>query len=224
RLLKRATAFGHYDHNFVGVIEDLNDYSGNGHGDAALRQRYWRIRAAQVVHATGAIERPLVFANNDRPGVMIASAVSTYVNRYGVAPGKSAVVFTNNDSAYQTALDLHAAGIEVKAVVDVRKQPSGALAEAVREAGIKIHDGHVVTNVRGTKRVQTVWVQPVSGDQLAGEHHQIHCDLVANSGGWSPVVHLHCHAGHLPVWDDATASFLPPPAVAGQRSAGSVTG
>src|SRR5699024_3158676 len=107
RLLTRATAFGHYDHNFVGVLEDCSDYLGKAGADDGLRHRYWRIRAVQVVHATGSLERPLVFANNDRPGVMIASAVSTYVNRYGVAPGRRAVVFTNNDSAYQTALDLH---------------------------------------------------------------------------------------------------------------------
>jgi sarcosine oxidase subunit alpha len=224
RLLNRATAFGHYDHNFVGVLEDRGDYAGNAQDDTALRHRYWRIRAARVVHATGAQERPLVFANNDRPGVMIASAVSTYVNRYGVVPGNSAVVFTNNDSAYRTALDLHGAKVEVKAVVDVRNQPSGDLAEAVREANIPIYDGHVISNVRGAKKIQSVAVQKLSGDELTGDPHQITCDFVASSGGWSPVVHLHCHAGRKPVWDDESASFLPPPEMANQASAGSVTG
>lgn len=224
RVMKRATAFGHYDHNFVGVVEDCNDYAGGASNSNALRHRYWRIRAAQVVHATGSLERPLVFANNDRPGVMMASAVSTYVNRYGVAPGRRAVVFTNNDSAYQTALDLHAAGIEVAAVVDVRSKPRGELAQRVRKTGVPIYGGHVVANVRGTRRVRRVELQRLSGEQLTGDRMLIDCDLVANSGGWSPVVHLHCHAGALPVWDDATASFLPPAAAHDQRSAGSVTG
>ncbi|AWN15121.1 sarcosine oxidase subunit alpha family protein [Salinisphaera sp. LB1] len=224
RVLKRATAFGHYDHNFVGIVEDCGDYADSANDDNALRHRYWRVRAAQVVHATGALERPLVFANNDRPGVMMASAVSTYINRYGVAPGKRAVVFTNNDSAYQTALDLHAAKIEVAAVVDVRAKPRGELAQRVRAAGVPIYGGHVVANVRGTRRVKRAEVQRLSGEQLTGDRVLIDCDLVANSGGWSPSVHLHCHTGALPVWSDETASFLPPASTEDRRSAGAVTG
>lgn len=224
RVLNRATAFGQYDHNFVGVVEDCSDYAGGSSDDNALRHRYWRVRAAQIVHATGSLERPLVFANNDRPGIMMASAVSTYVNRYGVAPGKRAVVFTNNDSAYQTALDLHAADIEVAAVIDVRAKPSGELANRVRKTGVPIYGGYVVANVRGARRVKRVEVQRLSGEQLTGDRVLIDCDLVANSGGWSPVVHLHCHTGALPIWDDKTASFLPPTSTQDQRSAGAVTG
>ena len=106
RLLPRSTAFGYYDHNFVTVLERVTDHLGLVEG-LTPRQRIWRIRAGRVVLATGSIERPLVFPNNDRPGVMLASAVSTYVNRYGVAPGSRAVVFTNNDSAYRTASTWH---------------------------------------------------------------------------------------------------------------------
>src|SRR5699024_440158 len=153
----------------VGVLEDCSDYLGKAGADDGLRHRYWRIRAGRVVHATGSLERPLVFANNDRPGVMIASAVSTYVNRYGVAPGKRAVVFTNNDSAYRTALDVHEAGIEVAAVVDVRIKPHGDLADQVREAGIEVLGGHVVADVRGGRRVSRVEVHRLSGEQLGGD-------------------------------------------------------
>ena len=223
RIMTRATAFGHYDDNFVGVLQDRSDYRGDA-SDAPVRHRFWRVRAKQVVHATGALERPLVFANNDRPGVMMASAVSTYVNRYGVAPGRRTVVFTNNDSAYQAALDLHAAGVEVAAVVDVRAKPNGALARAVREQGITIYGGYAVADVVGRRRVKRVEVQRLSGEQLTGDRRLIDCDLVAVSGGWSPVVHLHCHTGALPVWDETAATFLPPADTDDRRSAGAVAG
>ena len=134
RLLPRSTAFGYYDHNFVTVLERVTDHLGPVDG-LAPRQRIWRIRAGRVVLATGSIERPLVFPNNDRPGVMLASAVSTYVNRYGVAPGSRAVLFTNNDSAYRTALDLASSDVEVSAVVDLRPDPSPAVVAEVFSQG-----------------------------------------------------------------------------------------
>src|SRR6185369_14781952 len=120
------------------------------------RERIWRVRAREVVLATGAIERPLVFANNDRPGVMLASAVSAFVNRYGVQPGTRAVVFTNNDSAYRTALRLVSAGIQVAAIVDARPDPRGQLPERARKAGIEVLGSSVVVDVRGTWRVSAV--------------------------------------------------------------------
>ena len=165
RLLSRSTAFGYYDHNFVAVLERLTDHLGptNGH---APRQRIWRIRAKQVVLATGAIERPLVFRNNDRPGVMLASAVSTYINRYGVAPGRRVVVFTNNDSAYRTVLDLVGAGIGVQAVVDVRPETSGDLPGIVNNMRIEVLAGHVLTDVRGGKGVKAVEVRRLDGGSV----------------------------------------------------------
>ena len=113
-LLTRATAFGHYDCNFVGILVREADHLGEKLSEGTIRQRVWRVRAGRVVHAQGAFERALVFGNNDRPGIMTASAVSTYTNRFAVKLGEAAVVFTNNDGAYQAALDLHAAGVEVK--------------------------------------------------------------------------------------------------------------
>ncbi|SVE56557.1 uncharacterized protein METZ01_LOCUS509411, partial [marine metagenome] len=112
-LLNRSTVFGYHDHNFLTIVQECEDH---------VRQREWRVRAKQVVLAQGAFERPLVFCNNDRPGIMQASAVSTYINRYALCPGSRAVVFTNNDSAYQTAIDLQRAGATVAAVVDSRCQ------------------------------------------------------------------------------------------------------
>src|SRR5699024_646735 len=110
---------------------------------------------------------------------MIASAVSTYINRFGVAPGRRAVVFTNNDSAYQTALDLHGAGIDVAAVVDIRGNTQGVLADQAKKAGIKIYHGHVISNVQGSRRVKRVEVHRLSGQELTGNRILIDCDLVA---------------------------------------------
>ena len=116
RLLNRTTATGYYDYNYITALEKVTDHLGPGNGGDAPRQRFWKIRAKQVVIAAGSIERPLVFADNDRPGVMLANAVGTYVNRYGVLPGNDIVVFTNNDSAYQVALDAAGAGATVTTV------------------------------------------------------------------------------------------------------------
>lgn len=227
RVLTRTTAFGNYDHNFLGLMEDKADYRG-GPTAGEVRHRIWRVRAGQVVLATGAMERPLVFGNNDRPGVMTASAVGTYLHRYGVVPGWRAVVFTNNDSAYRVALDLKAAGVDVPAIVDVRRNPNGALAEAARRAGIPIQDGCTIIKTHGSRHVKSVRIGRLAEDgqsgELAGEQWTLACDLVISSGGWSPVVHLHCHIGSRPRWDDAAACFLPGPDNPGQRSAGAVTG
>ena len=136
-LLPRSTVFGYYDHNFLTIAERRADHIA-GSGVPGPRQRLWRVRARQVVLAQGAFERPLAFCNNDRPGVMLASAVSTYIRRYAVCPGRRAVVFTNNDSAYQAALDLAGAGASVM-LVDSRAGGAGAAGEQVRAAGQRVH-------------------------------------------------------------------------------------
>jgi sarcosine oxidase subunit alpha len=135
QLLPRSTVFGYYDHNFLTILERRTDHLGltSAH---EVRQRMHKVRAARVVLATGAFERPLVFAHNDIPGVMLASSVSTYVNRYGVAPGNKLVLFTTNDNAYQTALDWHQTGREVVAVIDSRSNPRGDIVAAVKAQGI----------------------------------------------------------------------------------------
>ena len=139
--MPRTTAFGYYDHNFVCALERRTDHLG----PVALtgtRQRLHRIRAHQVILATGAIERPLVFGNNDLPGIMLANSVSTYINRYAVVPGQRCVVMATNDSGYQTALDIQAAGRTVVAVVDSRHAPDGRLVQAAKAAGIQLMVGH----------------------------------------------------------------------------------
>lgn len=222
-VLPRTTAFGYQDHDLVTLIERRADHLPVAQAPV-FRERLWRVRARQVVLATGAHERPLVFANNDRPGVMLASAVSTYVRRYAALPGRNAVVFTNNDAGYDAALALKGAGAAVQ-VVDARATPSGTLSERARSAGIVIHAGHVVTEARGGKRVNGVIVQAIdAGTGLTGASRQLACDLVALSGGFSPVIHLHCQAGSKAVWDDALAAFLPGKSAQSERSAGACRG
>ena len=225
-LLPRTTAFGHYHHGFVSLLERVTDHLGPTSPDERPRQRQWRVRARQVVLATGAIERPLVFSNNDRPGIMPASAVSTYINRYSVTPGTRAVVFTNNDSAYQTALDLADHGVEVAALIDVRPEIEGVLADRVRKEEIDVLPGMAVVDTTGGQRVSGVRVMRLNtrGDSVYGEGRTIECDLVATSGGWNPVIHLHSHPGGGMCYDHDIASFVPDQPVANTLNAGACSG
>lgn len=222
-LLPRTTAFGYQDHDLATLIERRADHLPAGQAPV-FRERLWKVRAKQVVLATGAHERPIVFANNDLPGVMLASAVSTYVRRYAVLPGSKAVVFTNNDAGYDAALALQSAGAAVQ-VVDARAAPRGSLGQRARSAGIEILAGHVITEARGGKRISGVAVHGIdSQDRLTGAARTLACDLVALSGGFSPVIHLHCQAGSKAVWDDARAAFLPGKPAQSERSAGACRG
>ena len=208
-ILRRTTAFGYYDHNFVGMIEQRQ--TNVSHGGSTSRQRLWRVHAKQVVLATGAIEQPMIFADNDRPGVMLAGAVRTYLNRYGVQPGKRVCVFTNNDDAYRTALDLFDAGVNVPAIIDVRPDPSGELATEAIQRNIEILDDHAVTAVQGSKAVTAIEVMALNktGDGVTGTARTISCDVICSSGGWNPAIHLHSHSGGKAVFDEERGIFVP---------------
>ncbi len=222
-LLTRTTAFGYQDHNLLTLVERRGDHVPAAQAPV-FRERLWRVRAKQVVIATGAHERPLVFGNNDLPGIMLAAAVSTYVRRYAVLPGRQAVVFTNNDAGYDAALALKAAGASVQ-VVDARLQPSGSLTQQAKAQGITVLAGHVVTEARGNKRVSAVLVQALDGqERLNGSVREISCDLVAISGGVSPVIHLQCQAGSKAQWSDEQAAFLPGTPAQSELSAGACAG
>ena len=225
RLLPRTTVTGYYDHNFLVAAERLNDHLPTGERQGP-RQRVWKIRAKRVVLATGAIERPLVFAENDRPGVMLADAVKTYVNRYGARPGNRAVIFTNNDSAYRAAIDAADGGIHVAAIVDVREKPEGALVREARDHGIEIIPGSAITRVRGGKQVADVEVSGLSEDResVNGQRRSIDCDLVMMSGGWNPTVHLASQSGAKMQWDEALHSFVPGLLKQAQHNVGALAG
>ncbi|MCH1522019.1 MAG: 2Fe-2S iron-sulfur cluster-binding protein, partial [Arenicellales bacterium] len=201
-ILNRSTVTGYYDHNFLVVNERRTDHIGPGQASSkTTRERLWRIRAKQVVIATGAIERPLVFDGNDAPGVMLASAVSTYIRRYAVAPGRSGAVFTNNDSGYQAALDMVSAGMEVRAVVDIRENPGASVLAAVSAYDIPVYRGCVVPSVQsgfqGLKRIELAKLSP-GGEDILSHKGLINCQVLAMSGGWSPAVHLHSQSGGRP--------------------------
>ncbi|MDB9999945.1 sarcosine oxidase subunit alpha [Porticoccaceae bacterium] len=225
QLLPKSTVFGYYDHNFLTILERRTDHLGltAAHG---VRQRMHRVRAAQVVLATGAFERPLVFSHNDIPGVMLASSVSTYVNRYGVAPGNKLVLFTTNDNAYQTALDWHETGRDVVAVIDTRSNPSGDIVAAAKAKGISVIAGHGLIEAQGNQRVKRALIAPINalGTEVTGPVRRLDCDLIACSGGWSPAIHLSSHTGAKPVWDESIVGFRPGESKQQERSAGACRG
>jgi sarcosine oxidase subunit alpha len=191
RLLTDAVVFGRYDGDCLMAAE-------RAHG------RLWHIRARRVVLATGAIERPLVFPGNDRPGIMLAGAVETYVNRYAVAPGRRAVLFTNNGDAYHAAAALRGAGVAVAAIVDPRPPGSEEAGRALT-GDSPVYSGHAVVGTSGRSGLRRVTVRPVAG----GGDIDIDCDLLAVSGGWNPAVHLFAHAGGRLRYNEALAAFVP---------------
>ncbi|WP_188196931.1 sarcosine oxidase subunit alpha family protein [Nonomuraea sp. SYSU D8015] len=204
RVLRRTTVFGYYDDNYLVAVERRTNHLGAAAPAHVARERVWRIRARQVVLATGAHERPIAFAGNDLPGVMLAGAARTYVHRYGVLPGRRAVVFTANDSAYAAALDLAEAGVEVAAIVDVRTAPGERWAARARERGIELLAGHVVTAARGDGQLSSVLVG-ATGDG----GRSIDADLLLVSGGWNPVVHLFSQSGGTLRYDEALGTLVP---------------
>ena len=225
RVLDRTTAYAYFDHNYFGLFERVTDHLTDK-PDELPRQRLWKVRAKQVVLATGAIERPLVFRDNDRPGIMLAGACQTYINRYAVKPGAKAVVFTNNDGAYGAALDMAAAGIEIAAIVDLRAEADGPMTERAEAAGLPILSDHAIVSTEGEKRVRRVRVAPLSGegDRIFGAGEAIDCDLVAVSGGWNPTVHLLSQSKGKIGWNAELGCFVPEESVQAERSAGACNG
>src|SRR6478735_5917385 len=225
-VLNRTSAFGSYDSNYVIAAQNRTDHLLTPAAPGVSRQRIWHIRAAQVILAPGAHERPLVFENNDRPGIMLASAVRTYLNRYAVAAGSRVVISTTNDSAYTLAADLRAAGIKLAAVVDARPALTPVAAAAV-EAGTRVLIGSAVANTAADAdgRLNGVTVRSINDDgELTSGIEEIAADLLAVSGGWSPVVHLHSQRQGKLRWDDELAAFVPSTVVPNQQTIGSGRG
>ncbi len=222
-LLPRTTAFGHYDGNLVGLIERVTDALPQSPAHVP-RQRLWKVRAAAIVFATGAHERAIAYANNDLPGTLLAGAALSYVRRYGVRPGRRAVVFANNDSAYATALALHGAGVGVAAIVDARPESglTGALPAEARAAGLPILAGSAIVGAHGKLHVTAVDVAPLAPG--AGGSRRIDCDLVCVSGGWNPAVHLFSHARGKLRYDDTLATFVPDASPLPVQPAGAANG
>lgn len=222
RLLSRTQAFGYFAQNFVGLAERCTDHLA--HPDPhAPRERLWQVRAKTVILATGAIERPLVFPGNDRPGIMLANAAQTYVARYGVKPGSRAIVATATDTAYEAALMLKAAGVDVAAIADVRDAPIGPAITAARAAGLRVLTGTTILGTHGRLRVASATLGRVEHGRALHDE-TLTCDLIAMSGGWTPSVHLFSQSRGKVVWDDTALAFLPGKAAQNMRSAGACHG
>tara|TARA_B110000858_G_scaffold43463_1_gene49774 strand:- start:906 stop:3920 length:3015 start_codon:yes stop_codon:yes gene_type:complete len=202
----RTQGSGVYDHGYALGYERISDHTP---GDSRPRHRLWRIRCKQIIVATGAIERPLSFAGNDIPGVMLAAAVRDYVVNYGVSPGDRTVIVTNNDDAYRTAIVLKDAGLDIPLIIDARPKGGGILMDQAIAAGIRVETGRGISKVKGGKRVTGVSICSQAGE--GAELEEISCDVVAMSGGWSPVVHLWSHCGGKLFWDSSKAMFCPDP-------------
>ncbi len=202
----RLMGAGVYDHGYALGYERITDHTPD---TDAPRHRLWRIRAKQIITATGAIERPLSFAGNDIPGVMLAASVRDYLVNWGVAIGQRTVIVTNNDDAYRTAITLHNAGLKIPAIIDARSKADGELPNAARALGIRVEEGRAIAKVKGGKRVLGVAICLQDGD--GGAREDIVCDCVAMSGGWSPVVHLWSHCGGKLNWIKDHAHFAPDP-------------
>jgi sarcosine oxidase subunit alpha len=221
--LQRTTAFGLYDDALVLALQRRTDHLGADAPTNAARQRVWRIRAKHIVVATGAHERPVVFGNNDRPGIMLAHAARTYLHRYGVRVGEQAVVFTTNDSAYPVAVDLADAGVRIAAVVDARPRASQYWTEQLRNRGIDVRAGHVVVDTAGTERVTHALVASWQDGEV-GDREAMACDTLLVSGGWNPAVHLFSQAQGRLRYDEQLGAFLPGDPVHALSVAGAATG
>ena len=203
-VLTRTTAFGAYDGGHVAAIERVSDHVAPSDRDG-VRQRVWHIRAKQIILATGVIERPLVFPNNDRPGVFLAGAAHKYLHQFGALVGKNIVAFTNNDEAYAAVIALKRAGANIVALADVRTSLIGGLVASAKKEGIRVLPGHAITDVQGRHGVRGVTVAALGG----GGSEQLPCDALIMSGGWSPAVHLFAQVGGKLAFAPSAAGFVP---------------
>ncbi|WP_062227760.1 sarcosine oxidase subunit alpha family protein [Aureimonas frigidaquae] len=218
-LLSRTTAFGFYPHNFLGLVERVTEHLAVA-APGLPRERMWQVRAGRVVFATGSIERPLAFPENDRPGILMAEAARQYLNRYGAKPGETATVFAANDSAYRAALELRAAGVEIAAVADLRPNPSGPYVEMLRAAGVPIYGETAVIGTRGRLRLGSAILGRLGW--RSGE--TVPCDTLIMSAGFTPTVSLFSQSRGKLKWDDGLGAYIPAQSVENERSAGSCRG
>ena len=205
-LKNRTMGAGVYDHGWATGYESITDHMP---GKKGPRQRLWRIRAKRILTTTGAIERPLSFAGNDLPGVMLAGSVRDYLVDFGTSCGDIMVLATNNDDAYRTAIKQSEVGLKVAAILDARTSVTGELPNKAREMGIRVETGMAISKVKGSKSVSGVSICLQAGEGVPLE--EIKCDVVAMSGGWSPIVHLWSHCGGKLNWDAENAMFRPDP-------------
>ncbi|OUJ03902.1 sarcosine oxidase subunit alpha family protein [Acetobacter cibinongensis] len=223
QLLTRCSAFNYGPHNMVALNQRLTDHLASA-PVGMPRERIWQVRAKEVVLAAGSLERPLVFEGNDRPGILLASAARTYLQRYGVLCGRKAVVMTADDAAYRVAIEMAEAGLKIVAVADLRANPNSAVVAEARARGIRVLPSTTIQRAHGHYRVGAVELAPVGADGAVGKGRTVSCDLVLMSGGFTPSLHLHCQARGALTYDDKLGVYLPGDSVEHVRSAGSCRG
>ena len=205
---KRSQVFGYYDHNMLVMFERCKDHL-NEPKPYTPRQRLWYIRAKHVVISTGSIERPLIFANNDRPGIMLAASAREYLKVYGVLPGKNPIIFTNNDSAYETAIEFKAYGIDT-IILDTRKSSDAGVVQEAKNFGIEIRFNHGIANTAGYKKVKSATIGELTESKDGYKNlTTIPCDSIFVSGNWTPTVHLASQSGNKLKYESETDTFLP---------------
>jgi sarcosine oxidase subunit alpha len=222
----RTSVAAFHSYNYLLARENLTDHLPKSERINKIRQRLWKIRAKKVIIATGAIERPLIFNNNDRPGILLSSAVKKYVDYYGVIAGKNSVIFTNNDTAYETTVSLFKKGVRINNIIDIRKKCSSNLINKVENLGIKIYWEHTIVDTHGYKRLKKISIMKLSDDafSVVGNKINIECDCLGISGGWTPAVHLFTQSGGKLKFREEDNVFIPNITQSDQISIGSCNG
>jgi len=222
----RTSVAAYHGYNYLLARENLTDHLSKNEKQNKIRQRLLKIRAKKVIVATGSLERPLIFDNNDRPGIMLSSAVKKYADYYGVICGKKNVFFTNNDTAYETAISLFKKGIEVIAIIDIREKSKTSIVKQAEDLGIKVYWSHTVVDTYGYKKLKQISIMQLSDDDqsVIGSKINIDCDCLGVAGGWTPAVHLFTQSGGKLKFRDEDQVFIPNKYPSKQISIGSCNG
>ena len=222
----RTSVAAYHGYNFLLARENLTDHLPLNKKRDKIRQRLLKIRAKKVIAATGSIERPLIFNNNDRPGIILSSAIKKYSDYYGVVCGKENILFTNNDSAYETAISLFNKGIKINAIIDIREKVNSEITNHAEKIGIKIYNSYTIVDTSGYRRINEVSIMKLSkdGQSVTGSKVKIKCDCLGISGGWTPAVHLFTQSGGKLKFDNEDNVFIPSKYPSDQISIGSCNG
>ena len=226
KILNRTSAAAYHNYNYLIMMQNLTDHLSENDKKNKIRQRLWKVRAKKVILATGSIERTMVFDNNDKPGIMLSSAVRKYLNHYAVKCGNKVIIFANNDDAYETALSLHNKGVKINAIIDIREKSDGDLVKKCTDLGLKIMWKYTVVSTSGYKKINKVFVMKLSNNNnsVVGNKIKIECDLLCVSGGYTPSVHLFTQSGGKLSFDEKKLYFYPNQTDLDQISVGACTG
>ncbi|MDP7165249.1 MAG: 2Fe-2S iron-sulfur cluster-binding protein, partial [Candidatus Marinimicrobia bacterium] len=220
---KRSQVFGYYDHNMMVMCEKIKDHIENPN-EFTPRQKLWYIRAKEVIISTGSIERPLTFGNNDRPGILLASAAKEYLKVHGVLVGKKPIIFTNNDSAYDTAIEFKKNGIN-PLVVDTRSKSESSVVNEAKSLNIDIKFSHGVANTKGHLRVNSATIGKLNSDRSGYDNlENVSCDCICVSGNWTPTVHLASQSGNKLKFNETIDAFIPNQSRQNESTVGSANG